>query len=192
MMILGWPLAYLRQGKICVPIHLYVENGEKSFSENILKTNGSKNTMYAESSRFLVAIKILSLWGYLPLPQGCIKSCNLYNCFYLKPLDQLYWTFYRWGIENYSNGSAPMNEMTAVSVYDKKNILTQALVQSQESFQAESWCNIGDSRSTTFAEMIILGWPLTFLRHSQVYIIVAVVILEDYCVAFSHLQWLLW
>ena len=30
----------LRHGQICVPIHLYWENVEKSFSQNILKTNG--------------------------------------------------------------------------------------------------------------------------------------------------------
>ena len=34
-----WPLTFLRQGQICVPIHLYGEDVEKSFSQNELKTN---------------------------------------------------------------------------------------------------------------------------------------------------------
>ena len=40
MMTLGWPLTFLSQGQIFVPMHLYVENIEKSFSQNVLKTNG--------------------------------------------------------------------------------------------------------------------------------------------------------
>ena len=35
-----WPLTFLRQGKIFVPMHLYRENIEKSVSQNVLKTNG--------------------------------------------------------------------------------------------------------------------------------------------------------
>ena len=31
---------FLRQSQICVPIHLYGENVEKSFSQNVLKING--------------------------------------------------------------------------------------------------------------------------------------------------------
>ena len=30
----------LLQGQICIPVHLYGENVEKSFSQNVLKTNG--------------------------------------------------------------------------------------------------------------------------------------------------------
>ena len=42
MMTIGLPLIFLQQGLICVLIHvhLYGENVEKSFSENVLKTNG--------------------------------------------------------------------------------------------------------------------------------------------------------
>ena len=39
-MTLGWPLTFLRQGQIRVPMHLYGENVEKSFSQNVLKTDG--------------------------------------------------------------------------------------------------------------------------------------------------------
>ena len=37
MITLGWPLTFLRQGQI---MHLYGENTEKSFSQNMLKING--------------------------------------------------------------------------------------------------------------------------------------------------------
>ena len=45
MMTLGWPFTFLWQGllwqgQICVLIHVYGDNVEKSFSENVLKTNG--------------------------------------------------------------------------------------------------------------------------------------------------------
>ena len=40
MITLGCPLIFLRQGQICVPIHLYGENVEKSFSQNVLKALG--------------------------------------------------------------------------------------------------------------------------------------------------------
>ena len=36
IMILGWALTFIRQGQI----HLYAENVEKSFSQNVLKING--------------------------------------------------------------------------------------------------------------------------------------------------------
>ena len=39
MMIVGWPLIFLWQGQICISMHLYGENVEKSFSYNVLKTN---------------------------------------------------------------------------------------------------------------------------------------------------------
>ena len=37
---LGCPLTFLHQGQICIPILLYGENVEKSFSQNVLKANG--------------------------------------------------------------------------------------------------------------------------------------------------------
>ena len=32
MMTLGWPLSFLQQGQICIHMHLYGENIEKSFA----------------------------------------------------------------------------------------------------------------------------------------------------------------
>ena len=40
MMTLAWHLTFLRQGQICVPIHLYGENIENSVSQNVLQTTG--------------------------------------------------------------------------------------------------------------------------------------------------------
>ena len=40
LMTLGWHLTFLRQGQICIPMHLYGENTENSVSQNVLKTNG--------------------------------------------------------------------------------------------------------------------------------------------------------
>ena len=39
--------------------------------------------------------------------------------------------------------------------------------------------SIGDSKSTKFVQMMILGWPLTFLQYGQICILVAVAILEE-------------
>ena len=39
MMTASWPTTFLRQGQICVPMYLYW-NVEKSFTQNVLKTNG--------------------------------------------------------------------------------------------------------------------------------------------------------
>ena len=39
MMLIDWPLNILGQGKICIPMHLFGENIEKSFSQNVLITN---------------------------------------------------------------------------------------------------------------------------------------------------------
>ena len=40
MMTVCWTLTFLRQGQICVPIHLYGGFVEMYFSQNVLKTNG--------------------------------------------------------------------------------------------------------------------------------------------------------
>ena len=40
MMILGLHLTFLLQGQICILIHLYEANVEKSFSQTVLKANG--------------------------------------------------------------------------------------------------------------------------------------------------------
>ena len=48
--------------------------------------------------------------------------------------------------------------------------LKNLLLQNQESFEAKSWYihSIGDSRSTNFVQMMVVGWPLTFLWQDQI------------------------
>ena len=63
-------------------MHLYGENVEKSFSQNVSKTNGwnlqSVIKVVKHFSYILVIIKILFPGGYLPLPglYACIKLRN--------------------------------------------------------------------------------------------------------------------
>ena len=56
-MTLGWPLTFLWQGQICIPMNLYGENIEKSFHQNVLKTNGW-NLQYM--------IKVANTYSYYP------------------------------------------------------------------------------------------------------------------------------
>ena len=76
MMILGWPLTFLWLCQICIPILLYLENVEESFSENVLKTHG----WYLQ--HMIEVVKHFSYNQFMPgsyTPFGCIclKSCNL-------------------------------------------------------------------------------------------------------------------
>ena len=76
MMILGWPLTFLWQVQICIPI----QNVEKSFSENALKANGWNLQCLI---KVVKVVKLVSYnqnfipWGYLLLPQGFV---HLWNC----------------------------------------------------------------------------------------------------------------
>ena len=71
-MNLGLPLTVLRQGQSCVHMHLYGENVQKSFPQNVWKTNGWNLQWVIKVVKYLVRIKILSHGGYLPLPLGYI------------------------------------------------------------------------------------------------------------------------
>ena len=77
MVTLGWPLTFLQQGQISVPMDLYWENVEKSFSQNILKIN-DWNLQWV-----IKVVKHFSYnfvpWGLSTLSPGlytCIKLCN--------------------------------------------------------------------------------------------------------------------
>ena len=80
MMTLGWHLTFLHLGQICVPVHLYGENIEKSVSHNVLKINGwNLQCMIKVANPFSYNQKFVP-WGYLPLALGYIivlKSLNL-------------------------------------------------------------------------------------------------------------------
>ena len=67
MMILGWPLTFLQQGQICIPIHLFVENAEKSFSQNVLML---KHFSYNQNFPWVLSAFACGLFA-------CIKLCNL-------------------------------------------------------------------------------------------------------------------
>ena len=59
-----------------------------------------------------------------------------------------------------SNGSVPLNKMAAMSIYGKNTS------PSPELRKLWGWIlvySIRDSRSTNYVQMMILGWPLTFL-----------------------------
>ena len=45
------------------------------------------------------------------------------------------------------------------------------------------------SRSTKFVQMMILGWPLTFLQHGRIPVVFAVAILGECCI-YADIQWL--
>ena len=64
-------MIFLRQGQMCVPMHLYGENVEKSFSQNVLKTNGSLGEERANLSAFRTFVRFLLVWiCRFPLPRG--------------------------------------------------------------------------------------------------------------------------
>ena len=56
MMILGWPLFFLRQGQICISIQCF----EKSFSQSVLKTNGWNLQYIIKVIKLLVTVNMLS------------------------------------------------------------------------------------------------------------------------------------
>ena len=76
MMVVGWPLTFLRQGQICAPLphphpqHTFVwENVEKSVSQYVLKTNGW------HLQRMIKETKLFS-YRYLPFLLGYIHVLN--------------------------------------------------------------------------------------------------------------------
>ena len=83
MVILGWPLNFLRQGQILVPMHLYGEKSENSVSKNLLKAyDWNLQCMIKVANRFSynqnfappppAPLTHTHTRGYLPLPQGYI------------------------------------------------------------------------------------------------------------------------
>ena len=84
-------------------------------------------------------------------------------------------------------------KMAVMPIYGKP--LKNLLLQNQESFAAESlYITSGTEGLTDFFsfsfQMNILWWPLTFLRHGQIFILVAVAILEESWRASDGMQWL--
>ena len=143
-MTLSWPLTFLRQGLICFPVHLHEGNVEKSFSQNVLKTNGWNLRWVIKVVKHFSYNKIFVYWGVSALAPGlytCIKLCN-FKCFLLWNRWAIFTRFHmgpsvKRVLPSCSNGSAPSNKMAAMPIYGKT--LKNLLLQNQESFGAESW-----------------------------------------------------
>ena len=73
MMIVGWLFTFFQQAEICIPMHLYEENVEKSYSQNVLKTNGW-NLHMIKVANPLVTIKIFSPGFICPCPWAMFMS----------------------------------------------------------------------------------------------------------------------
>ena len=121
---------------------MYEENVEKSFSQNILKTNGWNLQCMIKIVIILVTIKFWPLGIICPCPWAIYmyKIVCLYNIMSssLKPLEQFLPDYMGRYVERVlticSNYSAPLKKMAVMQIYGK--ILKNLLLQNQESFEA--------------------------------------------------------
>ena len=130
MLTIGWPLTFLRHGQIYAPIHLYGENVEKSYSQNVLKTYGWKVQCMIKVIKLFSNNQNLVPWGLSVLAPG------LYTCLYkIVQFLNVFFSETTWAISTihvfhmgpsvkrvliiYANGSAPLNKMAAMPVYGK-------------------------------------------------------------------------
>ena len=68
-------------------------------------------------------------------------------------------------LTKFTNGSAALTKVAAMPIYGK-NTLKIFLSRMKKALRLN--LGIKDSRSTRFVQMVILAWPLTFLRHGQI------------------------
>ena len=135
------------------PKHIYGENVEKSFSQNILKTNGWNLQCMMKVVKCFSYNGNFVLWGLYTYKIASLFKCLLWIClsnftrFHMMPSVERLMTIC-------VNGSAPLNKMAAMPIYGKhlKIFFSRA----------------GGSRSTKFVQMMFVGWPLTFLRQGQI------------------------
>ena len=127
MMTLGWPLVFLLQG-LCILLHLYGEHIEKSFSQNVLKTNGWNLQCMIRVANPFSYNKNCVLPGLSALVHGlytCIKLCNLQTSS-LKWLDHFFTDFsgaFCWrGIVSLFKGSASWNKTAIIPIYCKEHL----------------------------------------------------------------------
>ena len=81
MMIVDWPLTLLRQGQICIPVHLHGENVEKTFSQNMLKTYGCNLQCIIIPGFCRVDTSTITIWTDQLPNSGCLAT--FYNQFVL-------------------------------------------------------------------------------------------------------------
>ena len=149
MKTVGWHLTFLWQGQICVPVHLYEQNVEKSFSQNVLKTEKCINGWNLQCM-----IEVLKHFSYnqnfVPRELSalatrlytCIKLCNFKMSVFLKLFKQFSPDF-TWDL--LSKGYCQFLQMVAGNWTRRPQCpymlktLKSLLLQNQESFRAESW-----------------------------------------------------
>ena len=76
IMVEGWSLTILQQGQICAPMYLYGENVKKSFSQNVLNTNGWN---------LQCMIKLLKLLALSCHPSALLKLPSAFSTPDIKP-----------------------------------------------------------------------------------------------------------
>ena len=69
--------------------------------------------------------------------------------------------------------------MAAMPIYGKEKKIKNLLLRNQESFEAESWYIASEGTKN-----------LLNLLHGQIYVLVAVAVLEECCMATAGMQWL--
>ena len=115
---------------------------------------------------FSITIKILSSGVICPYPWAIRMYESVWSLNVLSEIARPFLTRFHM-VERVlticSNGSASMNKMTAMSIYD----ITHLNIFSRTEKALRLNQGIEDSRSIEFVEMMILGWPLTNVRFAS-------------------------
>ena len=113
-----------------------------------------------------VTIKILSLGG-----NTHVWNCRIFKHFLwtAQHITTRYhiWSSVRGVLIVYSNGSAQLNKMAAMSIYGK-NTLKSSLPDLRKLWSWILVCSTGVWLSTKFVQIMTVCWPLTFLQQSQI------------------------
>ena len=166
-MVDGWPLTFSHQGQIRAPRAFVWENIEMSFYQNILQTNGW-NVQF-----IIILLKLFSYnqnfapWGLsalVPRLYTCTKfvtfkyhlwnrSSNFHQishgAFCQKGIDSLFKLFKLFCFI----------EQDGCHAHIRQNIFFS---RTKKALRLNLY-SIGDSKSISFIQMMIVGWPLTFL-----------------------------
>ena len=126
-MTVGWPLTFLRQGQLWVPLHLYGENIEQSFYHNELKTKDwNLQCMIKVVKCFSYYQKFCHLGVLCPCSWAiymykivlflnaffCVIVWEIFTRFNMEPSVERVLTIS-------SNGFALLNKMAAMPIYGK-------------------------------------------------------------------------
>ena len=159
---IGWPLTFLRQGKICVPMHTYGENVKKTLSQNVLKTNGWNLQWVIKIVKHLSYNQHSVPWGLPAYASGLYSNIKLsiFKCLFLwnrlSNFHQIsHGTFCQKGIANWFKWFRAIEQDGAIksSSPELRKLWDWILIYS-----------IMDSRSTNFVQMMTVNWHLIFLQ----------------------------